>query len=287
MENIKALSVLNSHTNFLDFKATTLFRYLSVLFIFLACLSSSFAASANILISPTRVAFEERQRAERLIVVNNSDKVQSYRLSWQERAALPEGGYKNLEGIHDKSLSSMVRMSPSQIRLAPGQKQIINLSVRRTKTLAPGEYRSHLLLSALPLEQTSAGVKGINIDIQVNYSLPIILRVGRETPVVSLAGLDLKRAEENDTLKISMVKQGHFSSFGKVEAFFTPSGKAEKQRIGIIENYSIHSELERALLPMTLLDGYRLSGAGKLTLKYSGQKEYQGEVFFEQQIDIN
>ncbi|TLX47087.1 molecular chaperone [Pseudoalteromonas phenolica] len=264
-----------------------MFRYLSALFIFLACLSSSFAASANILISPTRVAFEERQRAERLIVVNNSDKVQSYRLSWQERAALSEGGYRDLEGIHDKSLSSMVRMSPSQIRLAPGQKQIIKLSVRRTKTLAPGEYRSHLLLSALPLEQTSSGGKGINIDIQVNYSLPIILRVERETPVVSLTGLDLKRAEENDTLKISMAKQGKFSSFGRVEAFFTPSGKAEKQRIGIIENYSIHSELERALLPMTLLNGYRLSGTGKLTLKYSGQKEYQGEVFFEQQIDIN
>ena len=63
--------------------------------------------------------------------------------------------------------------------------------------------------------------------------------------------------------------------------------KAEKQQIGIIENYSIHSELENALLPMTLLDGYRLSGSGKLTLKYSGQKEYQEEVFFEEQIDIN
>jgi P pilus assembly chaperone PapD len=278
---------LNSHTNFSIFKATTLFKYHFAFLVFLSCITSAFSASANILISPTRVAFEDRQRAERLIVVNNSDKVQSYRLSWQERAALPEGGYKNLEGTHDKSLSAMVRMSPSQIRLAPGQKQIIKLSVRRTKALAAGEYRSHLLLSALPEEQGSAAAKGINIDIQVNYSLPIILRVERETPVVSLTGLDLKRAEESDTLQISIAKQGQFSSFGRVEAFFTANGKAEKQRIGIIENYSIHSELENALLPMTLLDGYRLSGSGKLTLKYSGQKEYQGEVFFEEQIDIN
>lgn len=262
------------------------FRFLVFALVLLSGLITSLQVHANILISPTRVAFEDRQRAARLIVVNNSDKVQRYRLSWQERKALSVGGYENLAAIHEKSLSPMIRMSPSQIRLAPGQKQIIKLSVRRTKQLQAGEYRSHLLLSALPVEDDKVVSSGINIDIQVNYSLPIILRVARETPEVSLAGLDLKRTEQADTLSINLAKSGDFSSFGMIEAFYKAAEKSTAKRVGIIANYSIHAELENVTIPMTLLDGFKLQGKGELTLKYSGEKEYQGEVFFTEQIEI-
>ena len=41
-------------------------------------------------------------------------------------------------------LKNMVRISPSQVRLAPGERQIVKLAIRKPKDLAEQEYRSHL-----------------------------------------------------------------------------------------------------------------------------------------------
>ena len=129
-------------------------RLLKATFFVSICLFSFInSAQASLLVSPIRVAFEGRERSHEIVLINSSSEVKTYRLAWQEKLALPSGGYKDLtaeETVGYPSASKMLRFSPRQVTLKPNERQIVRLGLRRPKDLADGEYRSHLKLEALP-----------------------------------------------------------------------------------------------------------------------------------------
>jgi len=51
---------------------------------------------ANLLVSPTRLAFNDRERSQELVLINTDSKVRTYRLHWVEKVALSTGDIKSL-----------------------------------------------------------------------------------------------------------------------------------------------------------------------------------------------
>lgn len=51
-------------------------------------------SQANLLISPTRVVFDERQRNAKVFLINNSQEYKTYRLSFKEKLRCQRGGIK-------------------------------------------------------------------------------------------------------------------------------------------------------------------------------------------------
>lgn len=263
------------------------------LFLIFACASqifTSFNSQANLLISPTRISFDERQRVAKVIVINNGDEYQTYRLEWQEKIAKPGGGYITLTDgrTSSSSLSNMIRMSPSQVRLAPGERQIVKLGLRKPSGLANKEYRSHLLFKALPNEtKSNKQGMGITINMILSYSIPVILRQGLQIPEVDIESAELILNQKNNALLVSFSRTGNYSTFGKVEVFYAANGSNEETKISMINDYSIYAEIPLAKLTLNLFEKNVIKAPGKLRIVYSGLKEYQGIKFAEKIVNIN
>ena len=258
-------------------------KYRYFLYCFIVLLTfHSVAVYANLLISPTRIAFDDRQRVAKVIVVNNSNESKTYRLEWQEKIAKPQGGYITLtdDQVNPNSLASMMRLSPSQVRLAPGERQVVKIALRKAKGLADKEYRSHLVFKALPNEHKSNSKSfGIRLDMVLSYSIPVILRQGTALPEVDIASVKYLTNDAKPSLGISLNHSGDYSSFGKVEVFQTLSGSKEEQKIAMVNDFSIYPELDNVSLTLPLFDNMKLQENSQIRITYSGLKEYQGQVF--------
>lgn len=253
--------------------------------VFLLCVVVTFFSQfsqASLLLSPTRVVFDERNRTAEIVVLNNSNVYQSYRLSWEEKQALPTGGYKLIQGDSEFTLSSMARVSPSQMRLAPGQRQIVKIALRKPRALAPAEYRSHLLFQSLPDSGEAQNTQGsIKLDIALNYSLPIMARHKIDMPEI-----DITTVEISDKIVVGLTKKGMASAFGSIEAFFKPKGSGKAQRVAITADYTVHTELESAQAQLTFLPTADINGSGELNIVFTGSGEYKRHVFAEKTITL-
>ncbi|MCF2916640.1 fimbria/pilus periplasmic chaperone [Pseudoalteromonas sp. Cn5-37] len=236
-------------------------------------------ATANLLISPTRVSFDERQRSAKVTVINSSEEYRTYRVVWSEKLALPGGGYQTLSEPVTTSLSPMARLSPKQIRLAPGERQTIKIAIRKPKDLAKGEYRSHLLFQALPNEDKAAKA-GLKVNMILSFSIPVVYREQGELPKVAFQTAEIVEDSLNKKPKIAvkLTEQQGFSSYGRLSAYITNSaGKQEK--IAEIGNLSLYPEVEQATVLLDLFSGKQLPKQGNIELKYQGADEYEGVDF--------
>ena len=236
-------------------------------------------ATANLLISPTRVSFDERQRSAKVTVINSSEEYRTYRVVWSEKLALPGGGYQTLSEPVTTSLSPMARLSPKQIRLAPGERQTIKIAIRKPKDLAKGEYRSHLLFQALPNEDKAAKA-GLKVNMILSFSIPVVYREQGELPKVTFQTAEIVEDSVNKKPKIAvkLTEQQGFSSYGRLSAYVTNSaGKQEK--IAEIGNLSLYPEIEQATVLLDLFSGKQMPKQGNIELKYQGADEYEGVDF--------
>ncbi|WP_028833965.1 MULTISPECIES: fimbrial biogenesis chaperone [unclassified Pseudoalteromonas] len=259
-------------------------------FILVSFILISFHSYANLLISPTRINFDERQRVAKVIVVNNSNESKTYRLEWQDKVALAGGGYANLAADQESSssLKNMVRISPSQVRLAPGERQIVKLAIRKPKGLIEQEYRSHLAFKALPNEVQSQQQRlGIKVNLLLSYTIPVILRKGAVKPNVNISNLQLIHSPEKKALEIEILREGGFSSFGKLEVFFKQKGTDTEKKIAMLNDFSIYPELKRTTATIPIFADQNIPKNGQIRVIYTGLKEYRDTIFSEKVAPIN
>jgi len=222
--------------------------------IFLISLNTLFSqqvfAAANVLVTPTRVVFEDRMRSAQVSLMNSGDQTGTFRISFLRQKMTDEGNFvpvaENEEGMFSDTI---VRFSPRQIRLEPGQSQVIRLMLRKPRRLAEGEYRSHLLFQALPEPSTApltappAGAISIEILPMIGVSIPVIVRHGDLESSISLTNVKLfKPDEENSSyrLAVDMNREGPSSVYGDFHVHFTPQG-GSVQVIGRINGVAVYT----------------------------------------------
>ncbi|MFU2508074.1 MAG: fimbrial biogenesis chaperone [Pseudoalteromonas prydzensis] len=255
-----------------------MFNKLTVMCVLLTAFFSQMAL-ANLLISPTRVTFDERQRSAKVTVINNSDEQRTYRVIWSEKQALSGGGYNNLAQVTANSLSPMTRLSPKQVTLAPGEKQTVKIAIRKPKGLQPGEYRSHLLFQALPNENKEQK-SGIQINMIMSFSIPVIYREQPEQPKVTITQANIiKNANQTKPqIQVQLQRHNNFSSYGKLSAYIkTASGEQEK--IAEISNLSVYPEVDTVTATLSLFKDKQLPKNAELLLDYQGTAEYKAIDF--------
>ncbi|MCK5575039.1 MAG: hypothetical protein KAI28_04460 [Sphingomonadales bacterium] len=249
-------------------------------------------ASANLLITPTRVELGDRDRGTRMSVVNVSNTPKTYRMYWREQAQTPTGEYirlkdnQRVKGL--KAVSRMIRFSPRQISLEPGERQHIRLAVRRPANLAEGEYRSYLVFEAIP-EDTNGSTpteKGSKIEMRLNlaFSIPIVLRQGE--PDVSakfLQVMPVKRMVKGEpkfgaVLKIE--RKGISSSLGNVKLFWKPDAGGPERQVGVLNALAIYTEAPGRNIGIAT-PGIKEAAGGTLRVIYEGAGAYEGIVFDE------
>ena len=186
----------------------------------------------------------------------------------------------------------LFRYSPRQVTLEPGASQAIRLLLRKPKDLADGEYRSHMMMRAVPkaagqsVEQAAGAGATVRLIPVFGIAVPIIVRHGKVDYGMSLSDMKFVPAADKDQLnKVSfnLNRTGNRSSYGDLTATLTAGGKDIV--LSQIMRLAVYTPNPSRLVEMSLRvpDGITLSG-NTLKVDYKSIPEEGAKVLAEQSI---
>ncbi len=275
----------------ISFRFSSVLRSALIVFFFVAGIANE--ASAQLLISPLRVIFEGRDRAATVILRNQGNTAQTYRLEWQEKAATPDGQYEEVAepGPTMRIASRHVRFSPRQVTLGPGETQQVRLALRLPADLPPGEYRSHLAFVAIDesarraARQSAGGGAAIQVFMNLGFAIPIMIRHGQGEAGARLGGAEFNTDELNRLgLKVQLLQDGNFSAYGRLKVFLRDTVNGPERQIGLLQNVALFPDVQ-SRTSTVLLDTQPFT-SGIIRILYEGADEYAGRIWLDQSFQV-
>lgn len=212
--------------------------------------------NADLNISPKRVVLGNGPRSATVYIFNQGDQPATYTVDLVDRTMAPDGEITaSAASSSTSSARSLVEYTPHVIRLAPKQSQSIRIRVQRPD--APGEYRSHLNVTAQPPEdmgltaaQAAGGNDGGALAVRVialfSISIPVIVREGPTSASAVIehpAIVPPSAANKFSVVRLDLVRRGTGSLYGDIE-LYAGQGRSER-RVGITRGVAVYPELER------------------------------------------
>ncbi|PIR39074.1 MAG: hypothetical protein COV35_04230 [Alphaproteobacteria bacterium CG11_big_fil_rev_8_21_14_0_20_39_49] len=252
-------------------KQPLVFRLFLIIFIILPLNAN---AVGELLVSPTRIILEGRERSAEVKLANKSDKPATYRLSFQDLSMEESGGYKELSESmpYDKTASNMIRFSPRQVTLQPGEVQNVRLMVRKPKDIEEAEYRTHLFFKAIPsekdsryhIEEQKSGGKNLSVKLIPIFgvSIPVIVRHGELDSNISIENAHIAKDKKN--LFFALKREGMASRYGNLNVIHQKSG-GESEIIKEIRGIGVLYPLDKRKVEIALNENIN---SGKLYIEY-------------------
>lgn len=248
-------------------------------------------AHAQLLLNPTRVIIDARDRAATIQLVNSGTSSETYRIALENREMTEAGGIEvtELSGLENNFADTMLVYSPRQVTLEPGEVQTVRVSVRKPASIEDGEYRSHMQFVSLPKPSAANSIESaigpdgalsLEIDTVVAIAIPVIVRHGNTQASVSLANLELLRGGDDvsPSLNFQFQRAGNQSVYGDLVAtYIAPSGElTELSRSAGVAVY-VPNTVRQASLPLALPEEVSLLD-GEIELVYRENNADGGEV---------
>lgn len=267
------------------------------LLISVLALSVSCPAQAELMLYPTRVVIDGRQRGAQVEIVNRGNKAETYRIKIVNRKMTDTGEIVIADNAEAKDhfADGMLVYTPRQVTLKPGASQTVRIAARRPAGLADGEYRSHLQFDRMAdasdienLDKPEQGAVAIVLQALVGASIPVIVRQGETRAVVTLEELKLIRGGGQTPPRLGFVfrRQGNRSVFGTITAIYAAPGK-KPVKIASVDGIAVYvpNTVRVAQLPLALPKDATLNG-GTLTLRYTQPQDAGGQIIAERTLVI-
>ena len=251
-------------------------------------------AAANIMVTPSRVVFDERTRTAQVTLMNPGTETGEFRISFIRQNMTDKGEFVPVEADEKGMFSDqLIRYSPRQLTLPPGQSQVVRLMLRKPKDLENGEYRSHMLFQMLPKASKSAvgdvagtDDKTISIEIfpTVGISIPVIVRHGKLSGELKLDNARIIPATEANpkaSISVDMHRSGNQSVYGDFRETFTPNDGGESKVIALANGVAVYTPniLRQFAIPLTVPSGTSLrEGNIRILFLESGKNEETGLI---------
>lgn len=236
-------------------------RIFVVLLVAVLSMFSVKQAFADLLITPTRVVFNDGDRFALITLVNSGDKPQTYEMGWRYFKMQEEGdAYKPVDkSVTDFDITKYIMFTPRRVTLAPNAKQKIRLRLSRPESVPPGDYRGHFEFASVAEQPTTdgpvtKGSKGATVSINVGYTIPVVFRAGQPDVKVSIERVRFERNQISGRLEVfvPLVRSG--GSYGAMGHLYLlhvmPDGKEEV--VGEIGNAHIFPEVMRRVIQVPL-----------------------------------
>lgn len=256
-------------------------------------------AASQLMITPTRIVFSDKMRSASVTIINNGDSRGTYRISLVNKRMNVDGGFEDVKEAAEGELFSdkMIRFSPRQVVLEPGQTQIVRLGLRKPSDLKNGEYRSHMLFRAIPettgqsveaLADPSAGVS-VSLTAIVGISIPVIVRHGEtdaEVTITSARYLPRQGGQDWPHISLDLNRSGNQSVYGDFLAEFVTS-KGERKVISQVNGVAVYlpGTKRHMKLPVKIPSGLDLVN-GTIQIFYRKQVDQGGTIMAQSQIKI-
>jgi len=261
-------------------------KILTAIFSLFIIASSDFAmaqVNSGLMVSPTRVIFEGRDRTATIHLINRSEREETYRISFKNMKMTEDGKYVDIIEPEngEKFAGSFIRYSPRQVILESGASQTVKLLLRKPKNLEDGEYRSHLLLQGMPpkdlgLDIEKENVKSDEIAIKLipvfGISIPVIVKNGEISSNITIDNAEIIEGDER-ILSFDFIREGNASSYGNVEVVYTDEA-GKSHTLSQVNGVSVfYPYLKRKIkVALTLPEGVELA-KGKLSVSYKENAE--------------
>jgi P pilus assembly chaperone PapD len=203
--------------------------------------SLAHGASKTLMINPFRVVFEGRTRTATVNVANTNQTAVRYRVCLVTMKKNAKGGLAEVEAeTHaDKLAKSLIRFSPRQAIIQPGQRQVVKLMVRKPADLPFGEYQTRLKFMPIAdnVPETtenrmeSAGPK-LDIDLIVGVTIPVVVQHGQVNSKVVAGDMAIKpypKVPSGYIAMVSLLRTGDYSAFGDIIVRYL--GKSGEDRV--------------------------------------------------------
>ncbi len=256
-------------------------------FAFLLALSTfGPSAASEFSIAPLRTVISAEQPAAAFRIANPTDRILEVRMSWIDLAATPEG-YETATAKQRASLSAApyLTLKPAYARIEPGGAATVAIALKKGAKPPPGERRSHLLVETgaarTPLRKTF----GLELDIGLGVSAPVILRGGSGAAGARIGATRFLRSPEGALLlETSIEPDGAYSAYGRLVADYLAPGQSPK-RLGEIRNVSAFTDAKRRVYSIPL-NASELP-AGRLRVTFAGDEEFKGRVFVAREFVVD
>lgn len=254
---------------------------------------SAGAATPDINLSPRRLVVPDGARAaEQVVLFNRGGAGATYAIELVDLAMNEEGRLVAMSenpasAARVRSAASMIRYSPRRVTLAPGESQVVRIQVRRPTDLAPGEYRTHFTVSALPPEDTGLAIEEavaatasgeIRIQLTTVYgvSIPLIVREGELTARASISAVAPARIENRPAIALTIDRSGDRSIYGDLTvALDDGSDRVIAQLRGV----GVYPEVDRRHVVVELAaDAPALAPGARVKVSYVDQDHDKGAV---------
>jgi hypothetical protein len=239
-------------------------RILACLLFCAACVP---AALGQLLLSPTRVVFQGNVRSSQIDVVNTTAQAATYRLTLVNRRMNQAGEFLPVDAPlpDERFADSMIRFSPRQLTVEAGGSQVIRLSLRKPPALAPGEYRSHLLIervldanAASSIDSAVGNQSSDGLDIRltplVGAMIPVIVREGTAQVEMSIAsmGYTARTGDTPPLLNLTLERSGNWSVYGDLVVTFQADPGSAPVQIARVNGLAVYVPNRERLLRVAL-----------------------------------
>lgn len=214
-----------------------------------ALLAATFpaAASAELLVAPTRVVLTPAASSAELVLVNKGSEAAAFRLALENRRMRADGGLEAAPEAQpgETFAADKLRFSPRQLVLEPGGRQVVRIMANSPAGLPAGEYRSHLRLMSAPVTAGKSTVAGgdrpdnsLSIELIAirSITVPVILRVGTLAASVSVDTASLSKVDPGQMI-VKLTRSGTRSTYGDIS--LTVEG--EKQPAWLVRGVAIYT----------------------------------------------
>jgi hypothetical protein len=260
------------------------------------CLLPNFSyAQGNLLITPRRVVFEGNKSSQEINLANTGQDTATYSVSFVQYRMTNEGSFEQIEEPDPGQLfaDKMIRYFPRSVTLAPGEAQMVRMQLRRSSSMEPGEYRSHMYFRAVPkedalgledqLEDTTA--IGIRLTPIFGITIPVIVRAGDTEASVSLNNLSVESLNDStSTLNLTFNREGNRSVYGDLTVDYKPN-KGSAIQVGLVRGIAVYTPNVNRQFKMDLKksDGIDFS-KGKLIVRYTNGEGDNENLFAEKEL---
>lgn len=203
-----------------------------------ATLHAGDRAAGGVLVAPTRLVFEEGTRSGELTLIHSGTEPVSVRIETVHFRMTAEGRMVPANEAGDARWADpLLRFSPRRVELAPGERQVVRVLVRRPADLEPGEYRTHLLFRAVAASAERAlardpGVERVGAAVTPVFgvSIPVLVRHRVEGSRVRIDSASLTRdpaRSDDPRLRVRLLRDGDSSVYGDLVVERIGSGGSE------------------------------------------------------------
>lgn len=252
----------------------------------LAALLAATGARGELLVAPLRQVITAKTPLVRYQISNPSDRFVEARVGWIDLSATPEG-YEAADATARPTLSAApyLVVSPARLRLEPGARAEVVVRLKKGAVIPAGERRSHLLIETsparTPLRRASTGLE---VDVGLGVSTPVILRSGQAAPAVKFEQSKLIRDDDGLlALETTLRIDGKFSAYGSLDASIAAEPGA--LRLARIANVAVYPDAgaRRLIIPL----GLEHLPAGLLRVTFSGDGEFRGRVLAVKSFEVS